>query len=73
MKKASSILDKVNPNRCTGGWVRVEYDEPVGKHDGTVAGKRYFEARNKHGGFVRPSKVTFGDFPEALDEELEKM
>ncbi|BGP31913.1 hypothetical protein JCM10296v2_003692 [Rhodotorula toruloides] len=59
-------------------WVGVEWDEPVGKNDGAVEGKRYFQTGPLRASFVRPDKVTVGDFPELDpfaegedDEEME--
>lgn len=53
-----------------GWWIGVKYDEPVGRHDGSINGKRYFECPNKYGGFVRPNLVSTGEFP-PIDEEFE--
>ncbi|ORY33750.1 CAP Gly-rich domain-containing protein [Naematelia encephala] len=47
-----------------GIWAGVELDEPVGKGDGLVEGRRYFTCSPLHAVFVRPDKVTVGDYPE---------
>ncbi|WWC69527.1 uncharacterized protein I206_103469 [Kwoniella pini CBS 10737] len=56
-----------------GIWVGVELDEPQGKGDGEVEGNRYFQCSPRHATFVRPEKLTIGDYPEedllASDED----
>uniref|UniRef100_A0A671P933 Dynactin subunit 1 n=1 Tax=Sinocyclocheilus anshuiensis TaxID=1608454 RepID=A0A671P933_9TELE len=42
---------------ASGKWVGVILDEPKGKNDGTVQGKRYFTCEENHGIFVRQSQA----------------
>ncbi|CAL1689353.1 unnamed protein product [Lasius platythorax] len=54
----TGVLKYQGPTDFAGGeWYGVELDEPIGKNDGSVCGKRYFECPPKHGLFTVPHKV----------------
>ncbi|KAG6886787.1 hypothetical protein C0992_002372 [Termitomyces sp. T32_za158] len=72
--KKRGVVQFVGPTKFSKGvWVGIEYDEPIGKNDGSVQGERYFSCRNNYGVFVRPDKLKVGDYPAEdldLDEEM---
>lgn len=47
-----------------GHWVGVQFDEPLGKHNGFIMGTKYFECPEKHGSMIRGKNVAVGDYPE---------
>ncbi|CAR21605.1 CAP-Gly domain-containing protein [Lachancea thermotolerans] len=53
-----------------GIWCGVEFDEPVGKNDGSFKGRYFFgPVRPKYGAFVKPSTVkTSAKFSPLLDD-----
>lgn len=53
-------------------WCGIEFDEPVGKNNGSFRGSSYFgPVKPNYGGFVRPSSVETGKkFTPLLDDEL---
>ncbi|VDN99190.1 unnamed protein product [Rodentolepis nana] len=63
MALSSSFLGTlryIGPVDFTDGlWLGVELRGPHGRHDGAVAGRRYFTCSPNHGVLVRPSRVTF--------------
>lgn len=38
-------------------WVGITFEEPIGKHNGTVAGNQYFKCDSMHGLFVRSHRL----------------
>ena len=46
-----------------GFFIGVQFDEPVGKSDGSVKGVRVFDCEPLYGGILRPNQVKVGDYP----------
>lgn len=50
-------------------WCGIEFDEPMGKNDGSVKGKQYFgPVATNYGGFVKPNFVKTGPQYTPIDE-----
>ncbi|ELT91764.1 hypothetical protein CAPTEDRAFT_49962, partial [Capitella teleta] len=44
-----------NVHFAEGEWCGIELDEPEGKHNGEVEGKKYFQCSEDHRGIFAPS------------------
>jgi len=56
-RKAEVMFVGKIPDIAPGWWVGVQYDDPVGKNDGSVKGQRLFECAPDFGGFLRPDHI----------------
>ena len=67
--REKDIIDIPTKSLPRGYWVGVKFDEPVGKNDGkTPCGMTLIpNCPPMFGSFLRPDRVTCGDFPE-IDE-----
>jgi len=56
---------------AAGVWCGIEFDDPIGRNDGSVQGVSYFECRAEHGIFVRPAQVQLDDSPREATTEID--
>ncbi|KAJ5069495.1 protein nip100 [Anaeramoeba ignava] len=55
-KKNSGIVKYIGKTSLGSGvWIGIELDEPLGKYDGTIKSKKYFDCKKNHGTFEKES------------------
>ncbi|KAI3644635.1 hypothetical protein MP228_010799 [Amoeboaphelidium protococcarum] len=69
LKRKGYIRYVGNVDGRQGLWIGVEYDEPVGRHDGSFKGVTYFQCKHGHGSFVAPDKVHVNGLDVDEDED----
>ena len=62
--RRGTVMYKGKLDNKPGFFVGVKFDEPLGKNNGSLEGKQYFECGPNYGGFLKPKNVFCGDFPE---------
>lgn len=62
-RKAMIMFVGKIPEIAAGYWIGVQFDEPVGKNDGSIKGQRCFECPPDHGGFLRPNHIRHDPSP----------
>ncbi|ORY40741.1 hypothetical protein BCR33DRAFT_357903 [Rhizoclosmatium globosum] len=58
---------------AAGVWVGIELDQPVGKHNGTVQGVKYFTCENLRGLFVPYANVELVEHVKIAEEICEQL
>jgi tubulin-folding cofactor B len=58
------FVGEIEQLKSSGYWVGVQFDEPLGRNDGSIKGVKIFDCPDGYGVFARGNNVTVGDFPE---------
>ena len=57
--KRVGTVEFIGPTSFSGGvWYGIRLDHPLGRHNGTWKGHRYFDCLDKHGIFISLDKIS---------------